>query len=275
MPRAAALRVLEALGSHLLVVLAQTLLRHGHARSDVGKLQLQVLQRHSLLGHVARLVLLVRGRHIRWIDNRLRGELRRRDRHVVDIARLALEFDAAPDLARRGEGRDADAILELPDLEVAPELDLELGFRSALRPQQRGVTVARKPAIHLQRRNLLEPTHHRLVADAITHLVDVLYQDFATDGVVQQLRLLFLDERRRQFVARGLLQFALALLPGTADLLGGDALAVDLGSGDAGRGLELDAPENEHDGDGAQEHGSEPAGDLVSNLLQHRMMTGG
>ena len=108
---------------------------------------------------------------------------------------------------------------------------------------------------------------------AIAHAIPAVvraHEQLAVDELIQQFLLFGPDEFRRQLVADLLLQLGLAVLPGLQHEACRHVLAVHAGRFGGHRRLELDAPENENDGDGPEEHRGEPARDPVANFLQHR-----
>ena len=258
-----------ALGRHLRVKLAQRVLGHFDAGLDVRQVEAHVLQVHGFRRAEVRGVLFVPGRDLLGRDLGAGRKSRGGQHRILDVARLALESDATVELAWQRECGDANAIAELRDLEVAAEIVLELRLGAALRAQHRGIAIAGEAAIHLQRGNFGNGLDQVRVTDAEARLGRALHQQFAANEVLQQPLLLGLDQRLRQFVAQHLLQLVLAILPGALHRLHRDLLTVDLGGRGGHGGLELDAPENEDNGDCTEEDGGEPAGDLVANLLQH------
>ena len=268
--RAAPLGVHVAFRRDLVVVLAEARLVDLEAGRDVGRLQLDVLQRGGLGRDVAGLVGLVVRLHLLRRERDRGLERGGREHEPVGVTGLAGECDALREFARRHERRDRDAAAQLSDREILAEFVLESSLAAPLLRQQCRVTVAVEAAVDLQCRDRLDLLDQHRITDAIAHLVRMLVDDRATDEFVDQLLLLRGDQRRRQLVAGGLLQLGLSDLPGATHLADRDALAVHLGGGRRRTGLEADAPEDEHHGDRAEEHDGEPAGNLVANLLQHR-----
>ncbi len=163
-----------AFGRHLVVVLPQRLVGHVDARRDVGQVEPHILQVDALRRLVVSLVLLVPVRHVRGRDRDFVGKTGcRYDRHV-HFADFALDRHAAAQLSRQCEGRDADRVAQLRNLEIAPELLLEVRLRAALRTEQRGIAITREPSVHLQGRQCRQGLRELTVADAITQFVGAL-----------------------------------------------------------------------------------------------------
>ena len=153
----------------------------------------------------------------------------RRDQRVVDLALLLLHRVAAIELVRRDERGLDHGVAQLIDQQAVLQLRFEAGLGQPARAQQRVVAVLRELAVDLELRILHDALRQLLVADAVAEALRALLQQRLLHELVEQHRLLRLDHVGRQLVAQHLLQLGLALLPGAAHGLDGNALAVDLG----------------------------------------------
>ncbi len=87
-----------------------------------------------------------------------------------------------------------DAALQLVDLQVLAEVGLEGGLGTPLLTKERGIAVAREPAVHLQSGNRVQSFDQLLITDSIAKLVRALTQQLATNEVVEQRALLALNQ---------------------------------------------------------------------------------
>src|SRR6185503_6967448 len=246
-PRAPLLGRLEP-SALFFVGLAQLLVGDLDGRSDVGQSELDVFEIDGLGRLVARLVVLVARCNRRVVD---------REQRVADFALLVVELDITAKLRRRQERRIDDAVLQVADLERLALLRLEPARRVTGVRELGAVAVQGKLTVDLERGGVANGLRDALVRGAVALGFDslpdrgVLHQIF-DDGAPQLAAHVF-----GELAAIDLLILILAVLQRAIEIEDRDLLAVD-SRGEirvAGQReiASVDAPENERDGDQAED----------------------
>ena len=132
------------------------------------------------------------------------------------------------------------------------------------------VHLERKLAVDLERRDLAHRLHHPRVGRAIALLVDTLLERRATDEVFDDGATQLAAHVFRKLRAVDRLILILALLQLAIEIRERHILAVDprSESRDA-RQAEIDAPEDEAEGDETEDDDHDPFAERVVNALQH------